>query len=168
MKRTVILFFALFIFTGFCLAADPVEGFWLSIDEKTNKVTAGWQIYQQGGKLYGKIMSSALEPKGTLANKCKDSYPGFPISGRITAMPVDGPPWIYGLSMDKTGEWSGGSVVNPEDGRIYKCKIIFRAADGRRYRADTLEMRGEIGLGIGRSQYWQKTDEITASTLWPN
>jgi len=29
-------------------------------------------------------------------------------------------------------------------------------------------MRGEIGLGIGRSQYWQKTDRQTASTLWPN
>jgi len=28
-------------------------------------------------------------------------------------------------------------------------------------------MRGEIGLGIGRSQFWRKTDAATASNLWP-
>jgi hypothetical protein len=32
---------------------------------------------------------------------------------------------------------------------------------------DVLEMRGEIGLGIGRSQFWQKSDQQTASSLRP-
>jgi len=82
-------------------------------------------------------------------------------------MPVIGTPWIFGLSPVRPGEWSGGHVINPEDGRMYRCKITFRAADGRRFRADTLEMRGEIGLGIGRSQFWQRTDEETASSLGP-
>ena len=36
--------------TGLCFA-DPVEGFWISVDE-TNKATAGLEIYQRGGKLY--------------------------------------------------------------------------------------------------------------------
>ena len=167
MKKVFFLFF-IFKIAGFCFAADPVEGFWLSIDEKTGKITAGWHIYQEGGKLYGKILSTAAEPRGVLAGRCKDSYPGFPVAGKISIMPVAGTPWIYGLSKGKNGEWSGGSVINPEDGNIYKCKITFRPADGKKYKTDTLEMRGEIGLGIGRSQFWQKSDQAAASSLWPD
>ncbi|MCL2266113.1 MAG: DUF2147 domain-containing protein, partial [Treponema sp.] len=129
-----------------CFAqSDPVEGYWLSIDEKTNKVTAGWHVYQEGGKLYGKILSTADEKPGTKADKCKDSYKDFPIAGRVSQMSVENTPWIYGLSRQKTGEWSGGRIVNPEDGKDYNCKIIFRPADGKKYLTDTLEMRGEIG-----------------------
>ena len=168
MKKNIAIFLMLFIATVFRLAADPVEGYWLSIDEKTGKVTAGWMIYQEGGKLYGKILSMADFSGNVLAENCKDSYQGFPVSGRVSQMPVVGTPWIFGLSADRPGEWSGGSVINPEDGRMYRCRIIFRAADGRRYQNNTLEMRGEIGLGIGRSQFWRKTDEETASSLRPN
>lgn len=146
---------------------DLAEGFWLSIDEKTNKVTAGWHIYQEGGKLFGKIVSVSTENPGVKADKCKDSYPGFPVTGKVNQMSVDGTPWIYSLTKSKPGEWSGGSIVNPEDGNLYKCKITFRPADGKKYKTDTLEMRGEIGLGIGRSQFWQKSDQETASNLWP-
>jgi uncharacterized protein (DUF2147 family) len=152
---------------GFCFAADPAEGSWLSIEEKTGNTTAGWQVYQQGGKLLGKILSMAEHPKTVQAERCKESYAGFPVAGKVNQMTVVGTPWIYGLSMDKPGEWSGGSIINPEDGKLYKCKIIFRSADGKKFKTDVLEMRGEIGLGIGRSQFWQKTDEKTASSLGP-
>jgi uncharacterized protein (DUF2147 family) len=67
--------------------------------------------------------------------------------------------------MDKPGQWSGGNVIDPTDGKIYKCKINFHTAGGK-FKTDTLEMRGEIGLGIGRSQYWQKTDSATAGNLY--
>ena len=166
MKKTIALLLV-FAAAGFCLFADPVEGYWLSIDEKTGNVTAGWHIYQEGGRLYGRLLSMADYAPDMLAVRCRDSYPGFPIAGRVSQMPVVGTPWIFGLSLDRPGEWSGGSVVNPEDGRVYRCKITFRPADGRRYMTDTLEMRGEIGLGIGRSQFWRKTDQQTASSLRP-
>ena len=165
MKKLIVLLFFL-AGTALCFA-DPVEGFWLSVDEKTNKVTAGWQIYQEGGKLYGKILSISTYPKGVLAYRCRDSYSGFPVSGKVSVMPVAGTPWIYGLTRDREGVWSGGNVINPEDGNIYRCRIIHRPADGRRYNVETLEMRGEIGLGIGRSQFWQRTDSATAVSLWP-
>ena len=170
MKNIIILVLVLFVAAGICfansLADDPVEGYWLSVDEKSGKVTAGWFIYQEGGKLYGKILSNPDFSPDVLAARCKDSYPGFPIAGAVNKMPVVGTPWIIGLSMEKPGEWINGHVVNPEDGRMYKCKIIFRTADGKKYKTDVLEMRGEIGLGIGRSQYWRKTDLETASSLW--
>jgi len=151
---------------GICFAADSVEGYWLSVDEKTGKVTAGWQIYQEGGKLFGKILSLADEPPDTIADQCKESYSGFPVPGKVNQMKVIGSPWIFGLKMDKPGLWSGGNIIDPADGKMYKCKITFHAAGGK-FKADTLEMRGEIGMGIGRSQYWQKSDATAASSLRP-
>jgi uncharacterized protein (DUF2147 family) len=170
MKKSVLffgsLFCLLFLSAGFCFAADPAEGFWISVDEKTGKITAGWEIYQQGGKLYGKILSIAGFPQDVPAALCKESYRGFPLPGKVNEMPVIGTPWIFGLSPDRNpGQWNGGSVINPEDGNIYRCRIIFRPADGKRYKTDTLEMRGEIGLGIGRSQFWRKSTRAEAESL---
>ncbi|MCL2802052.1 MAG: DUF2147 domain-containing protein [Treponema sp.] len=166
MKKLIAVIIALTI-SAVCFAqADPVVGFWLSVDEKTNRVTAGWQIYIENGVLYGKILSLADEPRGTIAENCRERYDNFPLAGRVNTMQVAGPPWIYGLTRRAAGDWRGGRVINPEDGNIYNCRITFHAA-GRRFNVDTLEMRGEIGLGIGRSQFWRKTDEATASNLWP-
>jgi uncharacterized protein (DUF2147 family) len=151
-----------------CFAADPAEGYWLSIDDKTGNVTAGWEIYLEGGKLMGKIVSTAEYPQDVLAEKCKQSYRGFPVAGDVSRMRVVGTPWIFGMSSEKTGQWAGGNVVDPSDGGMYRCKLIYHPADGKKFKNDTLEMRGEIGLGIGRSQYWQKADRETAISQRPN
>ena len=160
------LFFAfIIVFMGFALAADPVEGYWLSIDEKTGEITAGWEIYQKDGRLYGQILSAAGKPRNRVAVKCKESYSNFPVAGKVNAMTVVNTPWIYGLKQNKPGEWSGGSIIDPASGSQYQCKITFHAADGNRYKVDTLEMRGEIGFGIGRSQFWQKSNRAVAAGL---
>ncbi|MDR0501810.1 MAG: DUF2147 domain-containing protein, partial [Treponema sp.] len=98
MKKIIALIISLSA-AAVCFAqSESVEGFWLSIDENTNKVTAGWQIYQEKGLLYGKIVSIATEPKGAKADKCKESYKGFPVAGKVNAMEVAGTPWIFGLT----------------------------------------------------------------------
>ena len=165
-------FFIFIIVSAVCFAqADPAEGYWLSIDDKTNKVNAGWQIYQENGVLLGKVLSLADLPKDTVAVRCNPGYRGFPVPGKVNEMPVAGPPWIFGLVKRAVGDWRGGNVINPEDGKMYNCRIVFHPAGSRVNRVtievDYLEMRGEIGLGIGRSQYWRRTDERTASSLWP-
>jgi uncharacterized protein (DUF2147 family) len=168
MKKIIGFLWLWMIGVGLCFGADPVEGFWLSIDEKTGRITAGWEIYQSNGTLYGKVLSTAEHPRDVKAIPCKESYPGFPVAGKVNEMFVVGTPWIFGLTMDKTGYWSGGSVVNVQDGNIYRCKVIYRPADGKKFKADTLEVRGEIGLGIGRSQFWLKTTRQQASALSSN
>jgi uncharacterized protein (DUF2147 family) len=165
MSKKILLALVLLVIAGVFLAADPVEGYWVSVDEKTGKVTAGWEIYQNGGKLYGKILGVAGYPPDVKADKCKESYPGFPVAGKVNQLTVKGTPWIFGLTMDRSGQWSGGSVVDPESGSMYKCKITYRAANGGRYKVDTLEMRGEIGLGIGRSQFWHKSTRAETEAL---
>ncbi|MCL2187001.1 MAG: DUF2147 domain-containing protein [Treponema sp.] len=166
-KITALLFFILMTAVCFAQANDPVLGYWLSVDEKTNKVTAGWQIYLENGVLFGRIVSLADEPRGTLATECNASYRNFPLPGRVNQMEVAGPPWIFGLTKHTSGEWRGGNIIDPASGNMYICKIIHRPADGRRYQVETLEMRGEIGLGIGRSQFWRRSTEAEASNLWP-
>lgn len=164
MERIIGLFFVVFAAAGLCFASDPVEGYWLNID-KHGKPDSGWHIYAENGILYGKIISMADKTVPSLAHRCRERYTDFPVEGIVNQMPLLGTPWIFGLSLVKTGEWSGGHIVNAEDGRQYKCKITFRPADGKRFLVDTIEMRGEIGLGIGRSVYWQKADFEKASSL---
>ena len=150
---------------GLALAADPAEGYWLSVDEKSGEITAGWEIYQRDGLLYGQILSAAGSPHGKLAEKCKESYADFPVVGKVNKMTVVNTPWIYGLKRNRPGEWSGGRIIDPGSGNMYNCKIIHRPANGSRYKVDTLEMRGEIGLGLGRSQFWQKSNRVRAAGL---
>jgi uncharacterized protein (DUF2147 family) len=159
------LFVCLAILAGqLCFAQDPAEGFWFSIDEKSDQITAGWEIYEEGGLLYGKMLSLAGRPGHEPASKCKRSYQGFPAAGIVNQMPLAGTPWIFGLRRESEGAWAGGHVVNPEDGNMYKCKITRHPAGGR-FSAETLEMRGEIGLGIGRSQYWRRCTREEAAAL---
>jgi uncharacterized protein (DUF2147 family) len=147
----------------FCFALDPVEGFWFSIDEKSGQVTAGWEIYESGGLLYGKMVSLAGRSGSEPAVLCKKSYQGFPVAGEVNQMPLAGTPWIFGLRREHEGTWAGGHVVNPEDGNMYKCKITYHPAEGS--RAEALEMRGEVGLGIGRSQQWRRCTREEAAGL---
>jgi uncharacterized protein (DUF2147 family) len=166
MKKFIAAAAALILTAAVCFAADPVEGYWISYDEKTNKPTAGWRIYAENGILYGKILSLYGMSQDELAFKCKESYKGYPVQGlKVNQQKVVGAFWIFGLKNTKAGEWSGGNVIDPDNGSMYNCKITFRAADGKKFTADTLEMRGEIGLGIGRSQFWKTVTQEEAEGL---
>jgi len=151
--------------TGICFAADPAEGFWISMDEKTGKVTAGWEIFVRDGKLYGRILSIAGFAQDIKADNCKDSYKGFPAAGKVSEMTVVGTTWIFGLVPDKQpGQWKDGNIIDPDNGSMYGCKITFRPADGAKFKVDTLEMRGTIGP-LGRSQFWRKATREQAAGL---
>ena len=63
--------------------------------------------------------------------------------------PVLGLTIIKGLSKDEE-EYNGGKILDPKNGKLYKCSIIL---DG----ADKLKIRGYIGVSMfGRTQYWQR------------
>lgn len=149
-------------------SADPVEGLWKSVDEKTGKVTGAWKIEVKNDMLFGELLVAIdREPRGAVT-ACKDSYPDFPKKGKVKNMPLVGTPFIYNLKQKSEGVWHKGYIIDPASGKYYYCKITFRKADGKSYKEDTLEMRGEIGLGIGRSQYWIKTDSEEVDQLIKN
>jgi len=164
MKRVITLCFLAVFDLCAVSAADKVEGFWKSIDE-TGKVTAAWNIYQKDGVLFGKIVTVPGQSDAKIADACLPSYKGFPVPGEVNKMTVVNTPFIYGLKMKSEGVWQGGNIIDPKEGKLYQCKITFRAADGKKYKNDMLEMRGEIGLGIGRSQLWERSSEAEIETL---
>jgi uncharacterized protein (DUF2147 family) len=163
MKKIFLLGILAVIFTGI-VAADPAEGFWISVDDKTGKATAGWQIYIEGGKLSGRILSIADYAQTEKAYKCKESYRGFPIPGKVNEMTVVSTIWLWGLERRQEGQWRSGNVIDPDDGNMYGCQVTFHAADGNRYKADTLEMRGTLGP-FGRSQFWKRATQAEAAAL---
>jgi len=164
-KKILFAIMLLLAVGGLCFAADPAEGFWISVDDKTGKDTAGWEIFVRDGKLYGKMLSVAGYPQNLKADQCKDSYKGFPVSGKVSEMPVVGTTWIFGLVPDRqAGQWKDGNVIDPESGSMYGCKVSFHAADNKKYKVDTLEMRGTIGP-LGRSQFWRKATREQAMSL---
>lgn len=168
MNKKICLMFLFSIIGMFRIFADPVEGLWKSIDEKTNKVTGVWKIYEKDGKLYGEMLMTHGYAPDAPATACTKTYKDFPKSGKVSEMPLVGTPFIYNLIKKEEGSWHKGYIIDPGDGKYYYCKIIFRKADGKKFKKDMLEMRGEIGLGIGRSQYWERTDQAETDELIKN
>lgn len=168
MKRFCAIFLALFLVLSFAAAEDPAEGFWISFDEKTDKPNGGWRLYvdETDNRLYGVTVSLADKTADTRAYGCKKRiYKGYPVQSELSNMPIVGSIWIFNLEKQNTGEWSKGNIIDPSTGAMYKCKAIFHKADNQKYKTDTLELRGEIGLGIGKSIYWARATEEEALAI---
>ena len=165
MKKLICIFTAFLFLATMIFAADPTEGFWISVDEKTNQDTAGWQIWQDGGKLFGKILSIADLPQDEKATGGKGkSYDNFMKGADVGTLTTVGTTWIWDLTQQAEGKWANGYIIDPGDGKRYKCRITFHKADGKKFKTDTLEMRGEVGP-FGRSQFWKKASQADASAL---
>jgi len=136
------LFFLLMI-VGFSFStnAQQLVGKWKTIDDETGKTKSIIQIYEQNGKYYGKIVELLLpEDKGKLCDKCSGSNKNKPIEGMVI---------MEGMYKDGNG-FSGGKIMDPKSGKIYKCSMEF---DGK----DALKVRGFIGISlIGRTQTWKR------------
>ena len=159
-----LLFIALVLFVG-CVSAfaDPVFGYWKSIDDETGKITAGWKIFEKDGLLYGEIVSLVDFPSDQKAANCDKSYKNFPKKGDVSQMTVIGTTWIFGLKKKSEGKWNNGKVIDPESGNMYNCEMTFHPSS-KKYDVDTLEMRGKVGP-FGRSQFWQKATETEVKSL---
>jgi uncharacterized protein (DUF2147 family) len=120
-------------------------GLWRTIDDKTNKPRALVRITERNGMLYGTV-AAVLDP--IYADKhCVDC------AGDRAGKPVVGLEIIRDLKPDGA-RWDGGTILNPEDGSVYHCRIHV-GPDG-----ETLIVRGFIGISMmGRSQMWQRMPE---------
>ncbi len=144
MKRLVIaVLLNALVGIGALLAAEGVIGTWKTVDEKTGKVVSEVEIYDQGGKLFGKItrltQPNDAQGKPKLCTKC---------SGEDKDKPVVGLVILKDLSAGGD-RYKGGTIMDPEDGKIYKAEVWTE--DGK------LKMRGYLGP-FYRTQTWLKGD----------
>ncbi len=125
-------------------AADltsPV-GLWKTFDDKTGEARAMVRIYDQGGELFGRI-ETTFRPGGEqrVCVPCTDERKDKPIVGLVIIrhMKLDG------------DQYDDGDILDPESGRVYRCKMHVDA-DGTR-----LMLRGYLGISLlGRSQTWER------------
>ena len=126
-------------FTAPAFAEGSIVGYWKTIDDKTKQPKSVVQIYQQKGKYYGKVVKLLEGATATHAKAPEgDQRNGKLIVGMIV---------LKGLVRD-AGEFKGGTILDPKDGKIYRCKA-WKAADG------TLRLRGYIGIFF-RTQTWHQ------------
>ena len=119
--------------------ASPV-GRWKTIDDITGQIKSIVQIREQNGVLYGAVVEVFNPPvPHPLCLHC---------SGAFKDRPVVGLQILWGLR--KSGaEWTGGQILDPENGKIYRCTLTL--AD----HGQTLRLRSYIGFSLfGRTQRW--------------
>lgn len=121
------------------LSAQSVLGKWKTIDDKNGKAKSIVEIYENQGKIYGRIVE-LINPKKEkpLCIKCEGADKDKPILGMVI---------IRGLEQDGD-EYNGGEILNPINGALYKCYIALE-------EANTLKVRGYLGISLfGRTQEW--------------
>jgi uncharacterized protein (DUF2147 family) len=174
MKKTLSVaagFLLAFFCSGAVFASDPAEGYWFTHHKgnASNPVESSWFCYIENGKLCAKIVGLANYPPDQKALYCKEHYDGFPTPGNVREMRVIGTQWLWGLSQRSPGVWEGGYIIDPqrESGAKYYCKATFHAADGRKYKVDTLEIHGSIDAAgvLGMNSYWTRCTEAQAKAL---
>jgi uncharacterized protein (DUF2147 family) len=123
---------------------SPV-GLWKTIDDKTKTEKALVRVSETGGVVSGKI-EKLLAPganQEAKCDKCSDDRKDKPIVGLEI---------IRGVKKDGD-EWSGGTILDSAEGKVYKVKITL--ADGGK----KLDVRGYIGAPMfGRTQTWIRVE----------
>jgi uncharacterized protein (DUF2147 family) len=115
-------------------------GLWKTIDDRTGQPRGFVRIYEEHGLLFGKI-EGTVKPSEAKEHcrLCRDERRGQPVIGLVVIR-----------SLKKQGEeYSGGDILDPENGTVYRCKLRL-LDEGKR-----LLVRGYVVLPLfGRSQIW--------------
>lgn len=138
--RTIALI-ALLALPMLAQAADSPAGRWKTIDDATGKAKSVVEVYQaRDGSYAGRVVEilDAKDGPNPACDKCKGAQHGKPIKGMVI---------LWGLKPEGAGKWSGGRVLDPENGKDYKAKLELQ--DGGR----KLGMSGCIAF-LCRQQVW--------------
>lgn len=133
--------------TQLSLAAEgSPAGLWQTVEEDSGKPRSHIRINENNGELSA-VVEKGLLPTDTgdaVCDKCKDERKGQ----RIIGMTI-----MSGMKSKGNKMYSGGKILDPENGKVYKCKMKLSEA------GDELEVRGYIGISLfGRSQTWTRVE----------
>jgi len=121
-------------------------GLWQAVDNKTGKPNSHIRVWEENGKLFGKIEKLFKEPAQDQNPKC------VKCEGDKKDKPILGMTILW--DMKKKGErWEDGRIMDPDEGKTYGCKLEL-AEGGKK-----LKVRGFMGFSmIGRTEYWQRVE----------
>jgi uncharacterized protein (DUF2147 family) len=139
--KKIIFTFLMTAFVGVLSMSAQVTGKWKTFDDETGEAKSIVHVYEEGGKIYGKVVE-ILNPakKDKKCQDCKGADKDKPILGLVI---------IKGLSKDGDS-YSDGDILDPNKGKLYSCTVKL---DGK----DKLKVRGYMGVSLlGRTQYWTR------------
>jgi uncharacterized protein (DUF2147 family) len=141
MNKWIVYLSTLFFTTLFHAQQPTVIGKWKTIDDETGKAKSIVEIYEKSGKIYGKVAAILeAEHRDKVCLNCSGEDRNKPILGMII---------IKGLTKEGA-EYSSGKILDPKNGKQYKCYITLESKD-------KLKVRGYIGVSLfGRTQYWYR------------
>ncbi len=136
----IILGFFLFLGITTLNAQSSPVGIWKTIDDQTGEARSHVEIYEENGVLFGKIVKLLEDSEDTLCASCPGDKKDQPLINMIILWDVE----AY------KDYWSYGEIMDPENGKIYKCSVYLQDDN-------TLKVRGYIGLSfLGRNQFWYR------------
>ncbi|MFO3149238.1 DUF2147 domain-containing protein [Legionella pneumophila serogroup 1] len=120
-------------------ASQSTAGIWTTIDDKTGAKRAVVNLKVSNGTLSGTIVKVYPQPGDTgICSKCPGAFKDKKIQGLT---------FVWGLKDEGNGVWSGGSILDPKTGKIYKAKMTLQG--------NKLYVRGYFGVSaLGRTQTW--------------
>ena|SRR5690606_21657887 len=140
MRNTLSLIFLFFSLSA--LSQTSVLGQWKSIDDNTGETKSIVEIFERGGLIYGKVIKIFPKPgKDTdpVCEKCPEDDERF--QKKILGMEII-------RKLKKVGEeYAEGDILDPEAGKVYRCKIWLDGKD--------LKVRGYWGP-VWRTQTWKR------------
>jgi uncharacterized protein (DUF2147 family) len=135
-----------------------IFGYWKFVDEDVGKTQSVIRLWEDKGKLLGKIVKVFFKRGGGKRQETCSDCPGAtrdkPIDGMIFM-------WNFVRAEASANKWIEGKILNPEDGKTYNCELEL-SKDGK-----TLAMYGYIRIlvKIGGTTTWQRPtlEEIQAA-----
>lgn len=122
--------------------AQDVLGKWKTIDDETSEAKSVVEIFARDGKVYGRIIKLFRKPgedPDPLCDQCEESDSRY--KKKVIGMEIM-------LDMVKEGqEYAHGTILDPNNGKVYKCRIWVEGND--------LKVRGYWGP-FYRTQTWLK------------
>jgi uncharacterized protein (DUF2147 family) len=129
--------------TIFAQKPDAILGTWLPGSGKAHV-----KIEKVGNKYFGTViwLKEPIDPE-TNKPKLDKNNP----AKVLQSYPIIGTRLLKDLVFED-GEWSDGTVYDPENGKTYSCTVTL-------VDANTIDMRGYIGFSfIGRSDTWKRVN----------
>jgi uncharacterized protein (DUF2147 family) len=122
--------------------AQAITGKWTTIDDNTGDQRSVVEIFEKEGKAYGKVVKIYPKPgedPDPVCDQCPESDDRY--NKKVIGMEII-------KDMEKSGDsWSDGEILDPEVGKIYRCKIWTEGKE--------LRVRGYWGP-FYRTQVWKK------------
>ena len=135
------LLVGLLLVSVWCGAQPAIVGKWVTVDDDTDEAKAVIEIFEDKGAYYGKIVKLFLaDNPDPVCDKCPPEDDRY--LQKIIGMEII-------KNLKKEGEeYIDGNILDPEDGKVYRCKLWFEGA--------RLVVRGYWGP-FYRTQTWRKS-----------